>query len=238
LLVSLRPTARPLRVILGDADFEKLQDMWAEDGKRRRWSVAFPIVESYDIPTRPFAHDVFTPDAMRRVFAHPSATLRPLNDNERAEIAKLPITARNTTNAWIGIEDEITNAERSDINKEIMRNIDADLKRNAMEGMTAEQKRGVRIRAAWLAQKFVIRRQTSSTLTCDQCGFDPINRVKGTPVRARSLLDVHHRSPLEEGVRVTTLADFILLCPTCHRFEHRMIQASRHIRGAAAASSK
>jgi 5-methylcytosine-specific restriction protein A len=48
----LRPTARSLRAILGDADFENMQDMWAEDGKRRRWSVAFPIVESYEIPNK------------------------------------------------------------------------------------------------------------------------------------------------------------------------------------------
>ena len=51
----LRPTSRPLRTILGDGDYERMQDMWAEDGKRRRWSVAFPIVESYEITTRPYA---------------------------------------------------------------------------------------------------------------------------------------------------------------------------------------
>jgi 5-methylcytosine-specific restriction protein A len=223
----LRPTARPLRAILGDADFENLQDMWAEGGKRRRWSVAFPIVESYEIPTRPFARDVFRPDAMQRVFAHPSATLRPLNDDERRAIGDLPLVPRKTTNAWIGIEDEIANAERSQIDKAIWRNINADLEANAMEGMTAEQKHGIGLRAAWLAQKFVMGRQKSSTLTCDECGFDPAQLIKGTPVRARSLLDVHHRKALEEGVRITTLADFALLCPTCHRFEHSLLRARR-----------
>src|SRR5271165_1954646 len=41
----LRPTARPLRTLLGETDFGRMQDMWAEEGRRRRWSVAFPIVE-------------------------------------------------------------------------------------------------------------------------------------------------------------------------------------------------
>jgi 5-methylcytosine-specific restriction protein A len=95
----LRPTARLLRTILGDAEFERIQDMWAEDGKRRRWSVAFPIVESYEIPSKPFARDIFGPDAMRRVFGHPSATLQPLNDDERATIADLPLLARKSINA-------------------------------------------------------------------------------------------------------------------------------------------
>jgi 5-methylcytosine-specific restriction enzyme A len=36
----LRPSARKLRTMLGDGEYEKLQDRWAEEGKRRRWSVA------------------------------------------------------------------------------------------------------------------------------------------------------------------------------------------------------
>jgi 5-methylcytosine-specific restriction enzyme A len=51
----LRPTARPARTVIGDAEFEHMQDMWAEGGRRRRWSVAFPIVESYEIATKPRA---------------------------------------------------------------------------------------------------------------------------------------------------------------------------------------
>jgi 5-methylcytosine-specific restriction enzyme A len=220
----LRATARPLKAVVGAADFERIQDMWAEDGRRRRWSVAFPIVESYEITTKPYANRVFTTDAMQRVFAHPSATLRPLNDNERAAIADLPLVPRNTTNAWIGIEDEVTAAERSNINKRIARDIELDLKAAAMEGMSAEQRTKVRLRAAWLAQKFVLQRQKANSLTCDICHFDPTDLINGAPIRPRSLLDVHHLHPLEEGTRVTTLADFTLLCPTCHRFEHALLR--------------
>jgi len=154
-------------------------------------------------------------------------TPRRLFGAERRAIGDLPLVPRKTTNAWIGIEDEIANAERSQIDRAIWHNISADLEANAMEGMTAEQRRGIRLRAAWLAHKFVVGRQKSLTLTCDECGFDPAQLIKGTPVRARSLLDVHHRNPLEEGVRITTLADFALLCPTCHRFEHSLLRARR-----------
>jgi 5-methylcytosine-specific restriction protein A len=221
----LLSTARPLKTIVGPADFERIQDMWAEDGRRRRWSVAFPIVETYDIINRPYANQVLTTEAMQRLFAHPSATLRPLNDSERNAIANLSIAPRSTVNAWIAIEGEIGAAEGSVIDKRIVTNIEIDLRATAMEGMTAEQRAKIRLRAAWLAQKFVRQRQKTGRLTCDKCSFDPTHLVSGTPVKPRSLLDVHHLHPLEEGVRITTLTDFTLLCPTCHRFEHALLKA-------------
>jgi 5-methylcytosine-specific restriction protein A len=116
-------------------------------------------------------------------------------------------------------------AERSEIDSRIAREIDRDLGSKAAEGMTVEQWTKVRLRAAWLAQRFVRERQKDNSLKCDDCGFDPASRINGTPVKARSLLDVHHLHPLEEGRRVTTLADFRLLCPTCHRLEHALIRA-------------
>jgi len=47
-------------------------------------------------------------------------------------------------------------------------------------------------------------------------------KIVHTAVKARSLLDVHHMNPLDEGVRYTTEADFCLVCPNCHRFMHRL----------------
>jgi 5-methylcytosine-specific restriction protein A len=93
--------------------------------------------------------------------------------------------------------------------------------------MTVEQRAKVILRAAWLAHKFVMHRQKTATLICDECRFDPVARINGAPVRPRSLLDVHHRHPLDEGSRVTTFADFALLCPTCHRFEHALLRGRR-----------
>ena len=72
----LRPTMRPLRQILGATEFERLQDMWAQQGRRRRWSVAFSIIESFEIQGRPPATEVLSPVAYKRLFQHSSATLR------------------------------------------------------------------------------------------------------------------------------------------------------------------
>ena len=224
----LQSTALPLLTILGRAGFHRIQDMWAEDGKRRRWSVAFPIVESYDIPTQPLARDVFSVEAMQRLFAHPSATLRPMNDVERAAISDLPLLQKSTTNAWMGLQKDIASAEGSEVDARIARDINVDLRSTAMEGMTLKQRCKVRLRAAWLGHLFVRQRQKSGTLTCDKCHFDPTRLVSGGPIRPRALLDVHHLHPLEEGQRITTLADFALLCPTCHRFEHALLRAEEH----------
>jgi 5-methylcytosine-specific restriction protein A len=220
----LRSSSLPLKSILGDADYERMQDMWDEDGRRRRWSVAFPIVESYEIPTKPLARDVLGPDAMQRVFAHPSATLRPLNDAERSAIASLVLRPRPTSNAWIGLQADIAAAEGSDIEPRFRRAMDMDLGTTAVEGTTTEQWVKIRLRAALLAQRFIQARQKAKTLRCDACSFDPVVRINGADIKPRTLLDVHHLNPLEEGRRVTTLADFKLLCPTCHRLEHALLR--------------
>jgi 5-methylcytosine-specific restriction protein A len=219
----LRPSYRPLRSLLGVKEFERLQDMWAEGGNRRRWSVAFPIVESYDITSRPRANEIFSADAMQRLFAHPSATLRPLNDEERLMIADLPLTKRESANAWVAIEDEIAMAAGSALPKSIVQQIDKDLGISAPEGMTAQRWGQVRLRAAWLANKFIMMRRRKNALRCDVCSFDPALRLAETSINVRSLLDVHHKHPLEEGIRRTNIDDFALLCPTCHRIEHLLL---------------
>lgn len=218
----LRASPRPLREILGDEEFEKLQDMWAEGGKRYRWSVAFPIIESFAIVRPRPANDVLSKDAAIRLFAHPSGTLRPLNDDEREQISTLEIEPRTTANAWIGMDDEIAMANQSDINRQTQKLIDADMACAALEGFSEEKKAMLRKRAAWIADRFLRARIRTRRLVCDSCGFDPSQKIANTNVTARSLLDVHHINPLDEGVRYTTEADFCLVCPTCHRFMHRL----------------
>jgi 5-methylcytosine-specific restriction enzyme A len=218
----LRPSSRPLQAILGDQEFKDLQDMWADGDKRYRWSVAFPIIESFALVPPRYAHVVLSPVAMTRLFAHPSGTLRPLNDDERQQIAELEIEPRPTANAWIGIADEAKIAEQSQINADTTKLINGDLALAALEGMTEEQKAMVRKRAAWIADSFIRKRTRAGQLSCDNCGFDPAIKIANTSVKARSLLDVHHMNPLEEGIRYTTEADFCFLCPNCHRFIHRL----------------
>jgi 5-methylcytosine-specific restriction protein A len=231
----LRPSSRPLRAILGDQEFEQLQDMWADGNKRYRWSVAFPIIESFAIVPPRYANEVLSPEAITRLFAHPSGALRPLNDEERRQIAELEIAPRQTNNAWIGIADEAVMAGQSKINPETVELINRDIALAALEGMTEEQKAMVRKRTAWLADRFILRRTRDGQLTCDNCGFDPANKVAQTAVKPRSLLDVHHMNPLDEGVRYTTEADYCLVCPNCHRFMHRLANTLPNIEAKAKA---
>jgi 5-methylcytosine-specific restriction protein A len=220
----LRASSRPLQEILGEDAFNQLQDMWADGDKRYRWSVAFPIIESYSIVGTPNGRDVFSSEAMTRVFHHASGILRPLNDDERKQLAELEIEPRPTVNAWIGIADEAGMAEQSQIDRRTQKLIDQDIGASALEGLTQEQRAMVRKRAAWIADRFIRNRTRTGQLFCDNCGFDPVTKIDGTAVKARSLLDVHHMNPLEEGIRYTTEADFCFVCPNCHRFMHRLAQ--------------
>jgi 5-methylcytosine-specific restriction protein A len=223
---KLRTTARSLETILGAEEFKRLQDMWAQGGKRYRWSVAFPIVESYEIVGRPKAKDVLGEVAYRRLYQRSSATLRTLTDDERGLIADLELRQAATANAWIGIEDEFGPAEASEIDPGVERAIGRDLA--ALEGTEAERLAKLKRRAAWIADRFIRERQRAGTLTCDDCHFDPSDLAAELGARPRSFLDVHHKHPLDEGGRYTTTADFALLCPTCHRVEHTRLRTSKY----------
>lgn len=215
----LVPSVRPLSDILGADEYEHLQDMWAKTGRRHRWSIVFPIMESYSIRGRPLANEVFDTRAMKRLFAHPSGTLRPLDDDERLQIADLELERRPLSDPWLFIDADANAASRSEIAKSIQNSIERDLAA-ALEGQTEDRKTKLKRRAAWLAQRFVLRRERDGNLKCDDCMFDPTTKAANSGVRPRSLIDVHHKSPLQEGVRLTTELDFSLLCPNCHRFAH------------------
>jgi 5-methylcytosine-specific restriction protein A len=221
---KLRETPRSLEEILGGNEFSLLQDMWAQHGNRNRWSVAFPIIESYRVIGHPKAKDVLGDASYSRLYAHSSGTLRPLNDQERSAISNLEIERVTALNAWIGIEDEFSRAERSQIDARVKRLIEQDMPDGALEGMVIERWHRLRTRAAWKADDFLKGRRRSRTFRCDSCGFDPSLVVDGNVISIRSLLDVHHKCPLEEGVRYTKIADFELLCPTCHRIAHAIIK--------------
>ena len=198
--------------------------MWAQPNRRHRWSVAFPIVESYDITGNPKAREVLGAALYQRLYARPSAVLRLLEDEERATIGPLELEPRPARNAYIGIEDEFDAAMRSEINKQTRRSIGQDISEAAIEGMTQDRWAKIRLRAMWIADKFIIKRRKSGSLFCDACGFDPASRPDLSGIKPRSLLDVHHRDPLAEGKRYTTIADFELLCPTCHRIAHAKLR--------------
>lgn len=215
-----RPSARPLEQILGEEEYEHLQDVWAQGNKRVRWSVAFPIVESYKIIDPPLIKDVLSEESYKSLIQRSSATLRELSDEDRTVIGNLEIVKVETRNSWIAIEDEFRNAELSEINPDIYDLITADFSATALEGETEERKSKIKKRAAWLAERFVKRRAREGTLRCDNCEYDPKMIFQVEVKYHRSLLDVHHTDPISEGVRYTTENDFKLLCPNCHRLEH------------------
>jgi 5-methylcytosine-specific restriction protein A len=223
---KLRTTSRSLEAIIGPDEFRLLQDMWAQNGKRYRWSVAFPIIESFSVKDSRKAREILGPVAYTRLYAHSSATLRPLRPEERLLIAELEIERVETKNAWIGIEDEFEQAEQSEIDSRIVRAIGQDL--GALEGIQEERLARIKRRAAWKADSFIRKRWRAGLLQCDECGFDPTALAAELDLKARGFLDVHHKHPLEEGIRYTTTADFALLCPTCHRVEHLRLRSARN----------
>ena len=225
---KLHTTSASLETILGLDEFNNLQDMWAQDYKRFRWSVAFPIVQRFRVKGAPKAKVVLGPESHARLYAHASATLRPLTDEEQGLIADLEIEPVETKNAWIGIEDEFLLAEQSEINWTTQKFIDQDL--GALEGIEEKRLAKVKRRAAWIADRFIRERQKFGILKCDDCGFDPFKIAAGLGVKPRVFLDVHHKHPLDEGVRYTTTADFALLCPTCHRIEHSRITVAKKLK--------
>ncbi len=55
-------------------------------------------------------------------------------------------------------------------------------------------------------------------LVCEACGTEPI-KTYGVEI-----IEAHHKIPLSEsiGLRISTLEDFLLLCPSCHRAIHML----------------
>lgn len=67
--------------------------------------------------------------------------------------------------------------------------------------------------------KAAFAKANGGKLFCQACGIEPL-KVYGVQV-----IEAHHRIPLsksEEG-RVTEISDLIMLCPSCHRAVHRVL---------------
>lgn len=220
---QLRPSARPLRAIIGNEEYDQLQDIWSDPSQRNRWSVAFPIVRTWEIVERPRAHDVLSENVFKETYQSQNALLRLVSAQMRVEISGLEVREISAPNVWIAIEDEVEIASRDDIPSNLLRDINIDLV-NALEGEEAERKIKIKRRAAWLGQRFWSERKKASTIRCDDCGFDPATRTSLAGLPVRGLFDIHHKNPMAEGMRRTTTQDLALLCPTCHRIEHARLR--------------
>ena len=209
----------PLEKLVSEEEFNWLQDAWSKSDKRTRWSVAFAIVQSFEIVGAPKAKDIFPHDIWEAVFHQQSSGLRILDERARSFLADLEIVEVPAPNFWVKLNKEIYAAERSEVSDHALKNMARELN-GAMEGQTAERRAKLIRRAAKLANDFVKARLSSDMLFCEDCSFDPTLREDLKGFNPRSCLDVHHKYPLAEGLRLTTFADLALLCPTCHRIEH------------------
>ncbi len=76
-----------------------------------------------------------------------------------------------------------------------------------------------RSQALTKAAKEYFRANNDGKLFCEACGMNP-TIVYG--MKSRSIIEAHHKLPLSaiETPRVTTVHDFTMLCPSCHKAIH------------------
>jgi hypothetical protein len=73
-------------------------------------------------------------------------------------------------------------------------------------------------KAARLAKELARSRSKNGKLTCEACACVP-----ETDYRGLDLIEAHHRTPISKGLRSTSVEDFAMLCPCCHRAVHKLI---------------
>ena len=162
------------------------------------------------------------PDAMRRFMATVEGSDAAGAGASRAAYLKFLI-------AETGEREKSAETETA-MSSPVDRQIAQDLGDTEPEGMTHEMWVTVRQRASRMARKFARERGAAGTLQCDQCQFDPAIRLANTSVLLRSYrsaFDVHHKHPLALGERDTAISDFALMCPTCHRVRHLILNADK-----------
>jgi 5-methylcytosine-specific restriction endonuclease McrA len=72
--------------------------------------------------------------------------------------------------------------------------------------------------AVKLAKALARKRSRNGKLTCEACACVPEEDYAGL-----DLIEAHHCVPLSLGVRETKPTDFAMLCPSCHRAVHKLI---------------
>lgn len=220
---KLNPVSEKLSNILSCKEYRALQNIWSQEGKKYRWSVAFRVVESYEIVGKPLAEDILGTDIYRRLFQHASKSLRLIDDEVRKPLGELTLNMQAcSTDIWQMIAKDIDDkaTQPMKVAKHLHQMIDRDLALLALEGHSNERLTMIRKRSRLLLADFLRQREKENSFQCDCCGFDPSDLSKKLKVSKRSFFDIHHKDPLAEGVRLTSINDFALLCPTCHRIEH------------------
>lgn len=228
LTAVFRLANRPVhaREIVPADHYDQMQNRWDQRGDRARWSEAFPIIEAWEIGGWPKAREVLGVEAAARRCETQSQFLKELDESDRAKLADLELIPIDLPPDGLAAKHFIdlarqTNKDRG-IRSEGLLPEDRALYEDytAVEGLTKE----ARIRFAHRDRRLIKIAKQFFALECSICRYDPIQRG-ATPSQARAILEAHHKVPVQAGVRLSRLADFALLCPTCHREVHQGISS-------------
>ncbi len=97
------------------------------------------------------------------------------------------------------------------------------------EGQRVSKSIEVAVRDSKIANRFFEMRAKAGALHCDECRSQPQLTPSAAGLSPRTVFDVHHLHPLAEGGRETTIDDFALLCPTCHRIVHARLNKGQQV---------
>lgn len=86
----------------------------------------------------------------------------------------------------------------------------------ASEGRTVTREHLIRERNPRL---IAAKKRSANSLACEVCGLDFLARYGELGL---DFCEVHHRVPLANGERATTLDDLAIVCSNCHRMLHRL----------------
>ena len=213
------------RALMGAQEYDDMQGRWDLEGKNLRWSVAFPIIEAWEIVGWPKARDVLGLEAARRTCEQLSVGLKPLNDDDRARLAPLKIVPIHLPADGVAARHFIDRVQQE--NKINGRQADAlsPGDRGLLEDYSAIEglpKAAVR-RVVQRDHRLIKLVKDKGPLKCRACTYDPAERG-ANPRQARAILEAHHLCPMQLGERMSTIEDLVLLCPTCHREVHQELR--------------
>lgn len=171
----------------------------------RQWPVAVILLEAYEIEGAPhLIHDLGFPD--RRILANAYDGVR--RDDEDMQrlynaLRSWPVRRRENVRPPPGFRDP----------RRVVLCGSLYPKPTATEGKRLyEQSRQLeRSGALSRAAKEENRARNGGIIICEACDLADENAA---------LFDAHHLQPLATGIRESRVDDFVVLCPTCHRWAH------------------
>ncbi len=121
-----------------------------------------------------------------------------------------------------GVEEDAAGFDRWSGAAEVDKEPESSPPKEAKEGKWREYRHQRRERKSMRASKLKRALQDQGELRCEACDFK-----FHLPAYREAALEVHHRLPIADGVRVTRLDDLAVLCATCHRLIHAKMRVEQ-----------